>query len=602
MATALVHRGPDDEGLLTDAPDGVQLAHRRLAILDIAGGQQPMCTDNGAASIVFNGEIYNFLPLRKELEAAGQRFRSDHSDTEVLLLGWRHWGMQLFDRLNGMWALAIHDREKRQLILARDRFGKKPLYYYRGSGAFIFASELHALRRHPETPTTWSPLAVQKYFAYGFIPAPHCLLAGVNKLPAGHALTLHLAENRVQIQRLWQYQPSPEPEQLQRTTADLSEELMALLDQAVSRRLVADVPVGAFLSGGIDSSTIAALAIAKLGADRLKTYSIAFADNDFDESPYARQVAAYLGASHQVETCTTQDLYDALPEILRRLDEPLADASLLPTFLLCRHARREVTVALGGDGADELLAGYDPFRALRYARIYQRLVPGFMHRAIHAVISRLPVSHRYMSLDFKLKRTLRGVGQLPRLWLPYWMSPLTPQELSELFNEPIDPEVLYSEAIESWERCAGADDVDRSTCFYVDLYLQDDILTKVDRASMMNSLEVRSPFLDIEVVNFLRRLPSTLKLRGGVSKWLLKEATQHLLPAGIIGRSKQGFAIPTGRWFQQGALPLPSMPKSTSFWQTQLAEHRAGIADHRLSLWSQQVLDATSQPSTSSPT
>lgn len=596
MANALIHRGPDDEGLLANATDGVHLAHRRLAILDVAGGRQPMCSDDGAISIVFNGEIYNFVALRRELESAGLRFRSDHSDTEVLLLGWRHWGMPMFDRLNGMWALAIHDRANRELILARDRFGKKPLYYHPGRTTFAFASELHALRMHPETPVTWSRLAIQKYYAYGFIPAPHCLLEGVSKLPAGHVLRLDLAGNHIRIKRWWQYQPSPEPEMLQRSTDDLAEEFLSLLDAAVARRLIADVPVGAFLSGGIDSSTIAALAMKHLGADRLNTYSIAFADSQFDESSYARQVAAHLGARHQVDTCTARDLYDALPNILARLDEPMADASLLPSYLLCKYARREVTVALGGDGADELLAGYDPFRALRYARTYQRMVPTMMHRAIQTVIARLPVSHRYMSLDFKLKRTLRGMGALPSLWLPMWMSPLTPAELSELINEPADPESIYSEAITAWERCPDANDVDRSICFYVDIYLQDDILTKVDRASMMNSLEVRSPFLDIEVVNLLRRLPSSLKLRGSTSKWLLRVATRRILPRNIIDRSKQGFAVPVGRWFQDGSLPLKSSTSALPFWQSQLAEHRAGKADHRLSLWSQLVLDAANRP------
>ncbi|HVJ62530.1 MAG TPA: asparagine synthase C-terminal domain-containing protein, partial [Tahibacter sp.] len=275
-------------------------------------------------------------------------------------------------------------------------------------------------------------------------------------------------------------------------------------------------------------------------------------------------------------------------------DEPLADSSLLSTYLLCRHARRQVTVALGGDGADELLAGYDPFRALRYARWYRRVVPSALHRAISAVAARLPVSHRYMSLDFKLKRTLRGVGHPPKLWLPLWMSPLAPAEVGELLAEPIDAETLYSEAVDAWERSAGADDVDRTTCFYVDLYLQDDILTKVDRASMLNSLEVRAPFLDIDVVDFLRRLPSHWKLRSGVGKWLLKHATRNLLPHDIIGRRKQGFAVPVGRWFEQGLLPPAGLASRDEppFFRDRLAEHRAGKADHRLYLWSQLVLDA----------
>ena len=589
MADRLARRGPDGEGLLADGPDHVHLAHRRLAVLDLAGGQQPMRLADESLSIVFNGEIYNFRALREELQRAGAQFTTDHSDTEVLLHGWRHWGPALFARLNGMWALALHDRSKRQLILSRDRFGKKPLYYHAGE-AFVFASELSAMRLHPATPTQRSEIALRKYFGYGFIPAPHTLLRDVHKLPAGHTLTLHLCSGDAHIDRYWRYEPIADATLGTRSISDVSEELMARLDAAVARRLVADVPVGAFLSGGIDSSTVAALAMRHAGAERLKTFSIAFADDSFDESSFARQVAQHIGASHQVETCTVDDLREHLGDILGRLDEPMADASLLPTFLLCRHARRQVTVALGGDGADELLAGYDPFRALRYARLYQRVVPGALHRGIVAAISRLPVSHRYMSLDFKLKRTLRGVGDAPRLWLPLWMSPLAPNELSELFHEPVAAEELYSEAIVAWERCSGANDVDRSICFYVDLYLQDDILTKVDRASMMNSLEVRAPFLDIELVDFLRTLPADLKLRGGSGKWLLKQATRTLLPSGIIQRRKQGFAVPTGRWFEQGLLPAAAT--ASPFWQKQLNEHRSGKADHRLSLWSQLVLDS----------
>jgi asparagine synthase (glutamine-hydrolysing) len=592
MANRLAHRGPDGEGLLADGPDRVHLAHRRLAVLDLAGGFQPMLLADDSVAIVFNGEIYNFRELRQELQRDGARFATDHSDTEVLLHGWRRWGHALFERLNGMWALALHDRSRRQLVLSRDRFGKKPLYYHAGKTDFVFASELSALRLHPSTPTQRSELALRKYFGYGFIPAPHTLLKDVHKLPAGHTLTLHLDNDSLRIDRYWRYEPIPGATLGSRTIADVSAELIARLDAAVARRLVADVAVGAFLSGGIDSSTIASLAMRHAGAERLKTFSIAFADDSFDESHHARAVARHIGASHQVEECTVAHLRDHLDDILSRLDEPMADASLLPTFLLCRHARRQVTVALGGDGADELLAGYDPFRALRYARLYQRAVPRPLHRGIVAAISRLPVSHRYMSLDFRLKRTLRGVGDAPRMWLPLWMSPLTPGELQQLFDEPVDAEDLYSEAIAAWERSTDADDVDRSICFYVDLYLQDDILTKVDRASMMNSLEVRAPFLDIELVDFLRTLPSDLKLRGGVGKWLLRQATRTLLPEPIVARPKQGFAVPTGLWFEQGL--VPSTANGSAFWRTQLAEHRAGKADHRLYLWSQLVLDSFS--------
>jgi len=596
MANQLAHRGPDGEGLLLDGPDSVNLAHRRLAVLDLAGGYQPMCSADQAISIIFNGEIYNFRELRLELERAGAHFVSDHSDTEVLLHGWRHWGTQMFTRLNGMWALAIHDRKRRQLLLSRDRFGKKPLYYHAGAKTFVFASELSALRWHPATPNQRSDIALQKYFAYGFIPAPHSLLADVYKLPAGHHLTVDLRDLRTRVERYWRYEPEPD-DALGARPDQLAQELLERLDLAVQMRLVADVPVGAFLSGGIDSSTLAALAMRHVGGDRLKTFSIAFADDSFDESPHARQVALHIGAAHQVEQCTIEQLREALPVILDRLDEPLADASLLPTFLLCKYARQQVTVAIGGDGADELLAGYDPFKALRYARTYQALTPAPLHQAIRAVVSRWPVSHRYMSLDFKLKRTLRGLDQAPKLWLPLWMSPLQATEIEQLLHQPVDTELLFGEAIQAWERCPSANDVDRTTCFYVDLYLQDDILTKVDRASMMNSLEVRSPFLDINVVDFLRRVPAHLKLHGSTGKWLLRQATRDLLPPAILKRRKQGFAVPVGSWFAQGLLPAANAGVSAGgeFWRQRLARHRAGKSDERLYLWSQLILDAYSE-------
>ena len=594
MANQLAHRGPDGEGLLFDAPDSVHFAHRRLAVLDLAGGYQPMCSADQAVSIIFNGEIYNFVELRVELERAGAQFVSDHSDTEVLLHGWRLWGTHMFTRLNGMWALAIHDRERRQLLLSRDRFGKKPLYYHAGAKAFVFASELSALRHHPATPTRRSDIALQKYFAYGFIPAPFSLLADVYKLPAGHHLTVDLRDLTSRVERYWRYEPEPDDALGARPADQLAQELLEHLDLAVKRRLVADVPVGAFLSGGIDSSTLAALAIRHVGGERLKTFSIAFADDSFDESPHARTVAQHIGAAHQVEQCSIETLREALPLILDRLDEPLADASLLPTYLLCKYARQQVTVAIGGDGADELLAGYDPFKALRYARIYQALTPAPLHKAIRAVVARLPVSHRYMSLDFKIKRTLRGLGQAPKLWLPLWMSPLQAPEIEELLHQPVDIEQLFGEAIQAWERCPQANDVDRSTCFYVDLYLQDDILCKVDRASMMNSLEVRAPFLDINVVDFLRRVPAHLKLRGSTGKWLLRQATRDLLPEAILKRRKQGFAVPVGSWFAEGLLPTAGASASAGgpFWQQRLARHRAGKSDERLYLWSQLILDA----------
>ena len=593
MTALIAHRGPDDDGFLVEPDRGVHLGFRRLAILDIAGGKQPMTTADGALSIVFNGQIYNHRELRSELERLGARFVTDHSDTEVLLHGWRQWGDDLLNHLNGMWAFAIYDRRTHSVFFSRDRFGKKPLFYFAGADVFAFASELTALREHPAVPGALSQRALQKYFAYGYVPAPLTFIEGVAKLPAGHSLTLDLADRSIRVTRYWQYQPEPQSES--RAEGELVEEFRAKLDTAVARRLVADVPVGCFLSGGIDSSTVTALAMRHAGKARIKAFSMGFDEATFDETHYARLVAEHVGADHQIETLSVQRALDILPDLAARWDEPIADSSMLPTYLLCQHARRQVTVALGGDGADELLAGYDPFRALRYARWYEKLVPKPVHRAISLVVARLPVSHRYMSVDFRLKRTLRGLDHPAQLWLPVWMAPLAPAELAELFDAPIDLEDVYSEAIDAWDTCASSDPVERTIAFYIRSYLQDDILVKVDRASMLHSLEVRAPFLDIELVDFLRRLPSRMKLRGGTSKWILRKCAESLLPKEVLTRSKQGFALPVGTWLASGNLGNADTitGNRAAFWQRKLAAHRSQRVDHRLYLWSELALNTS---------
>ena len=592
MTARLVHRGPDDHGYLGQPESGAYLGFRRLAILDLAGGKQPMTTADGALSIVFNGEIYNFRELREELARLGARFQTDHSDTEVLLHGYRQWGDALPDHLNGMWAFAILDRERKRAFLSRDRFGEKPLFWQLSGDTLVFASELTAMREHPAVHGGMNPHALRKYFAYGYVPAPLSLIEGVNKLPAGHSLVFGLDDRKANVSRYWQYQP--EPAEIHPADAETRwiEEFTALLDAAVRRRLIADVPVGCFLSGGIDSSTVTALAARHAGNDQIKAFSIGFEEASFDETHYAREVAAHVGVDHRVETLPVERALAILPDLAARMDEPVADSSILPTYLLCQHARREVTVAVGGDGADELLAGYDPFRALRYARMYEKTMPRPVHRAVSMLVARLPVSHRYMSLDFKLKRTLRGMDFPPRLRLPVWMSPLATKELTELFAAPIDPDDLYSEAIDAWDDCATADDVERAIAFYIRTYLQDDILVKVDRASMLHSLEVRAPFLDIELVDFLRRLPAGMKLRGGTTKWILRKAAQKLLPASILTRRKQGFALPVGGWLAEGKLGDPDTVSGQrrTFWQHRLDEQRRHRADHRLYLWAEIAL------------
>ncbi|HLB34136.1 MAG: asparagine synthase (glutamine-hydrolyzing) [Verrucomicrobia bacterium RIFCSPHIGHO2_12_FULL_41_10] len=599
MTRALAHRGPDAEGFFVEEGRGVHFGHRRLSIVDLAGGAQPMATSDGSLVIVFNGEIYNQAELRAQLVAKGYQFQSDHSDTEVLLYAYREWGEGMLDKLNGMWAFAIYDQQKGSVFLARDRFGKKPLYYFHRpeeGGVFAFASELTALQYHPQAPRHQSLLALKKYFAYGYIPAPHSLIEGIYKLPGGYCGRLDLATGTWRSWRYWEYRLEP----CQRDLPDdggkaWGEELLERLDRAVKRRLMSDVPLGVFLSGGIDSSAVAALAARHLPAGRLKTFSIGFTDPSFDELPYARQMAAHLGCSHHEEILDLEMAKNLLPGLLARLDEPLADASLLPTWLLSGFTRRHVTVALGGDGGDELFAGYDPFRALHSAELYSKMVPKVLHPALCMLAAHLPVSHHNMSLDFKIKRTLRGLSYPPSLWAPVWMGPLDLPEINEFFGDKNTPEEIYSEAIEAWEAAGSeADQVDRTLQFFTRLYLQDDILTKVDRASMLHSLEARSPFLDLEVVDFARRLPNSVKLRGGVTKWILKKALEPLLPHDIIYRKKKGFGVPIGLWLKDGFLiPIePKTPAGKKFFNKRLQSHQSGKSDERLFLWAQYVLSA----------
>ncbi len=589
MLGALRHRGPDAEGIWSSRDGRVHFGHRRLAILDLEDGTQPMVAADGELSITFNGEIYNFTELRRTLEHRGHPFRSDHSDTEVLLHGYREWGDELPSHLNGMWAFIICDMVKGKLFASRDRFGKKPFYYCSSGGQFVFASELTALQRHPSCPMGFSSKALLKLFGYGYIPAPLTIVEGVQKLPAGHNLEFDFVSGAMQIRRYWRYNPQPEPPPS--SEAELDEMACAFLetlDRAVQRRMVADVPVGIFLSGGIDSSTVAALA-ARSSATTPQTFTIGFEEASFDESAYAALAAQHIGCLHRSRTLGVENTLDLVPEVLGRLDEPFGDASIIPTSLLSRFARQHVTVALGGDGSDELLAGYDPFAALGKARLYRRCVPQPVHAALAALAARLPVSHRNMSFDFKLKRTLRGLNHRPACWLPVWMSPLSLQELEILFGVRIDLEELYSEAIALWDECADADLVTQTIQFYANLYLQDDILTKTDRASMLHGLEVRSPFLDIEVVDFIRRLDPSLLYRRGIRKYLLKRAVRNLLPSKLIDRPKKGFGVPIGTWFQQKKLQLDAGQLPTNLNRDFLLRaermHRQGVADQRVALW-----------------
>lgn len=596
MNDVLIHRGPDAGGLWYDTREAVYLGHRRLSIIDLSGGAQPMWTADSALGIVFNGEIYNHLELREELIRVGHHFLTDHSDTEVLLHGYRQWGQELPSRLNGMWAFALYDRNCRELFLSRDRFGKKPLFYSLQNRTFAFASELSALIRHPQVMADVHEGSLKKYFAYGYIPAPSTLYRRIFKLPGGHNLLLKIDSMTCQTSKYWDFVLEPFEHIPGNPEEAWGEELRDLLRKSVRRRLMSDVPLGVFLSGGVDSSAITAFAAEATAQGHMKSFCIGFEEASFDETHYARIIAERYRTEHYEEILSMERARELLPEIIGKLDEPMGDSSLMPTYLLCKETRKHVTVALAGDGGDELFAGYDPFRALGMAKWYDRLIPGSVHQAIRLAVAALPSTHRNMSFDFRLKRTLRGLSYPRHLWNAVWLGPLDPRDLEALFREPTDIEEVYAEAIEQWDACNQENLVDKTLQFYTKLYLQDDILVKADRASMMNSLEVRAPFLDIDLVDFVRKIPHTYKYRNGQTKYILKKALEPVLPREILYRAKKGFGVPIGRWFQEGSLLLDGngmFPHlHASFISGMAKEHRACRMDHRAFLWNVWLLNS----------
>ena len=588
MTRALAHRGPDGEGIYADETAGVYLGHRRLAILDIAGGHQPMWNETDDIGVVYNGEIYNHMELRHELKRCGHVFRSDHSDTEVLVHGYEEWGEDLPGRLNGMFAFAIYDQPRRRFFLARDRFGEKPLYYLLQHGLFAFASELSALNSHPDFACSLDSRSLQKLFAYGYLPAPNALYLDCHKLPGGTSMTYSLDSGDIAVRPYWQFRIDADDSLLQQPDEILAEELRGLLEQAVLRRLISDVPLGLFLSGGLDSSSVLALAARNRDPQTIKTFTMGFTERSFDESIYAREIADQIGSDHHEDILDISRVRDLMPDVLSRLDEPLGDPSILPMHVLSEFTRKYVTVALSGDGGDELFCGYDPFKALAPAHWYQRVVPRALHRSFRKLADLMPISTANMSLDFKIKRGLMGVTYGPELWNPVWMAPLDPGLMQECFETPVRIEDVYAEALTLWERSPNNNIVDKTLEFYTNLYMQDDILMKTDRAAMLSSLEGRAVFLDNDLVDFCQRLPSHFKLRNGERKYLLKKAMAPLLPNHLLNRRKKGFGIPIASWLRDVPITPPLEPVAginTDWVGKQWDEHRALKANHGLFLW-----------------
>jgi asparagine synthase (glutamine-hydrolysing) len=596
MAAAIAHRGPDDEGFYFK--ENVALGMRRLSIIDLATGHQPISNEDGSVWVVFNGEIYNFQELRERLLARGHQF-STHSDTEVIVHLYEDHGDELVQYLNGMFAFALWDERRQRLLVARDRMGEKPLYFTQVEGqAFVFASELKSLVVHPAVERRVNLLALRKYLQYEFVPSPHTMIEGVHKLRPAHRLIFEKGAWRAEAYWSLNY----DGEKLMIDEEEAVEETRRRLREAVRMRLVSDVPLGVLLSGGIDSSTIAALAC-EAAAGRVKTFSIAFDEKSFDESSYARLVAERLGTEHYEQRFTEREMLAIVPEIPKLLDEPLGDGSLIPTFLLSRFTRERVTVALGGDGGDELLAGYPTYAAHRVAGYY-RALPRFLRAGlIEPAVARLPVSTDNLSFDFKAKRFVQGAALPPGERHTVWMGSYTAAQQRLLLSpEILDacPDERVFDEIRIYNSLNEHDVVEQMMKLDATHYLSECVLFKVDRASMAASLETRAPFLDHTLAEFLTRLPIDLKLHGQFGKWtgkyILKRAMQDRLPPEVIHRPKKGFGMPVAKWVK-GELRAfvrdtfaPERLRRRGFFNPDyvrrlLDEHERGAADHRKLIW-----------------
>lgn len=565
MCDSLTHRGPDGSGMMV-AP-GAGLAMRRLAIIDVGGSEQPIRNETGSVSLVFNGEIYNYRELRERLHRAGHQFKTN-GDGETIVHAYEEYGFGCFDALNGQYALALWDASHRRLVLARDRMGIKPLYYAVIENTLYFGSELKALLQQPvvRRHAALDPVALRQYLAFEYVPTPRSIFRDIRKLPPGSYLTWQ--NGQLDVVRYWDVSLSEsEARPVNGSVHRYSEEayrteLVDALKESVRLELVSDVPLGVFLSGGIDSSAVAAM-MTELNPGKVNSFSIGFEDASFDESRHAQIVADHLGTNHRMMMLEPKMLSELVPNLAAVLDEPLADSSIIPTYLLSKFARQHVTVALGGDGGDELFAGYPTLSAHRLARYYDHLPPVLARQVIPGMVNRLPVSTNNISFDFKAKRFVAGMNYPPEIRHHFWLGSLAPRSIDRLLTPALLSEAQTVDLWEPVERhAAGTDARDPlNRIMYLDmkLYLENDILAKVDRASMANSLEVRVPLLNQVFLDCARRLPFTLKLKSSrgvdlgvnaTSKFLFKQAMAPYLPDEILRRKKKGFNMPVAKWFK----------------------------------------------------
>lgn len=590
MNAAQTHRGPDADGSRVQGP--LALGHRRLSIIDLNTGAQPMSEASGRMWASFNGEIYNFKEVREDLTRRGFRFRTE-SDTEVLLNAWLAFGPGCLDHLEGMFAFALWDERERTLYCVRDRFGKKPLYYTVQNGRFAFASEIAALRRLPGFSFTVSRSGLARYLAYEYVPTPQSIYKEVHKLPPAHFLQVKNGD--LHLGRYWRLPLPQEPAAA--PPSALAEELRHLLEQSVRRRLVSDVPLGVFLSGGIDSSIVTGLMASM--QPHVNSFSIGFTEAGYDESSYARLVASHYGTDHVERILSAEECAGLLPSIAVRLDEPMADPSVVPTYLLSGLAREKVTVTLGGDGADELFAGYEHYQGCKAAGWYRR-IPLFARRILEPLTRFLPMSESYINPRLAVQTFLAGTRVPPWLTVQTWLTALGPEAQRGLWQHPdeqlLTRTALFAPTCELYDSYAHPDPLAKLFCLYVRQYMLDDILVKVDRCSMMHSLEVRAPFLDRDLAAFAFRLPPSLKLHGFMRKYLLKKACAELLPEKILKRNKRGFIIPVAGWLRGALRPLVEELLGPHFLKEQgifshvgigrlVEEHFSGLHDHRKALW-----------------
>jgi asparagine synthase (glutamine-hydrolysing) len=582
--------------------DHVALGARRLAVIDRATGQQPIANENGTVHVVLNGEIYNFADLRARLEHRGHRFRT-RSDAEVIVHAYEETGEDCVLDLDGMFAFALWDASRRRLLLARDRMGEKPLYYYAGPDIFVFGSELRALLACPDLPRGLNLESLSRYLLFECVPSPHSILSGIAKLPPGHTLLVSPGD-KVRLTRYWEMRFAPDH------SVDDTEwlgRLRAQLDASVKSRLVSDVPLGAFVSGGIDSGTIAALTVHARGSCPLQTFHVGFEEPTYDERAFARQVADHCGTEHHAIVFTGSQARSLMDGVGDLLDEPLVDGSFLPRYALAQTARRSVVVVLSGDGGDELFCGYPTFLADRAARWLQRFLPPAVARVMGAAVERLPTSRRYGSIEFLLKQFFRGLPYEPEARTQLLLGGLTPPEQARLLSpgvrralESFDP---YAELRGSLDETSLRDPVERMIAQLSQFYLADQTLVATDRAAMAASVEVRAPLLDHTLVELACRMPNRLKLRGLTTKYILKRAAGDLLPSGIITRRKQGLGVPIAAWLRgplrdvlHERLSAARLTRRGLFEPAPVAqlisEHVAGRRNHRKVLWALLMFDA----------